>query len=187
MNFLETVKKLYPSLYIRTRTINNSIIYNINDIEELFKTTLNKEGAITLYNHLPGYNDEETYLTEVKLYELLRALNNPITNKIYYEMNKCTLLTNDVLKNQVVSLFDEVFVYDVKVTNDYTIDMYMLKYKIAIELPGKIVDPHIRGKLCKKCDIHCIQLHNESTFNGDLVEANKDFCHAMGVIYKNIK
>lgn len=190
MNFLSSVKKLYPSKFIRTRQLDKIKLYNINDINELFNTSIviNEEDQVTLYNHYSGYPKEEYYMTEYKVEELLNTVNNEVTRNILKELHKNDIvLTRDVLKQQVLNLFDEVFIFDVPISNYYTIDMYMMKHKIAIELPGTNIDPSLRTKLCKKTGVKCIQLHDESTFDGNIVEANKDFCHAMGVVIKNMK
>jgi len=185
MQFLTAVEKLYPHKYIRTRQIDKLMLYNSADINDLFNTSLIFDDEVSLYNHYINYDKEEKYITQYKLDELLNTIDNTIVKNILKEMNVPTILTKQVLIDQVKTLFDEVFIYDVNV-NDYHIDMYMLKYNIAIELPDSKNDPILREKFCKKTRTKCIQLHNESTFNGNVVEANKDFCNAMSVIIKNM-
>lgn len=186
MNFLSIVKKLYPSKFIRTRQLDKIKLYNGNDINDLLGTSIEfeEDDQVTLYNHCTNYPEEEYYITEFKVDELLNTVKNDVTKNILNELHK--VLTRDVLKQQVLNLFDEVFMFDVPITNYYTVDMYMMKYKIAIELPGSNIDSSLRDKLCKHTGVICVQLHDETTFNGDIVEANKDFCHAMSIVIKNM-
>ena len=215
MNFLTAVKTLYPDFFIRTIDTNNEIKYSLKHIQELFQIQsfakdVPRHYKKALFDFQPIGGDCFTtteYLTEDGLEWALNKYKryNNIPNKIWNAMTMVStpilkpqatvknntsslILTKKVLKKQIESIFpDDVFIYDVNVCGKYTCSMYMLKYNIAFELPGVLVDPHIRLALAEKTGTCCIQVHDESTFGGDIISANLDFAHAMSAALLKIK
>lgn len=183
--FNKAVKKLYPSEYIRHIDHNDSVIYNIKDIKTLFNQDFNYE-LVKFYNYKNPYQFTiDYYIKESDIIHAMKNTDNIKMKNVLKEMYP-VVLTRDVLKKQVENIFDEFFVYDLYITKDYHLTMYMLKYNLAFEFPGSYMDPQLRQSLTDKTGLKSIQLHDESTFGGDIVAANSDFCNAISVAYKHM-
>ncbi len=182
--FIKAVKKLYPSEYIRHIDHNDSVIYNIIDIKTLFNQDFDCE-LIKFYNYKnPLQFTIDLYIKESDLIHVMKNTDNLKMKNILKEMYP--VLSNEVLKKQIENIFDEFFVYNLYIAEDYYLDMYMLKYNLSFEFPGSYMDPQLRQKLTNKTGLKSIQLHDESTFNGDIVAANLDFCNAINVAIQHM-
>lgn len=213
MNFLTAVKTLYPDVFIRTIDINNEIRYSLKSIQDLFQVpeftlvVIPRNCKSSLFNYQSsGCFTTTDYLTDEGIEWALNTFKqyDNIPNKIWNAMTMVSTpilkhqevkntsppvkLTATVLRKQIEAVFpNDLFIYDMNVAGKYTCSMYMLKYNIAFELPGTLVDPAVRLRIAEKTGTCCIQVHDESTFGGDIVSANLDFANAIGVALLKIK
>lgn len=99
-------------------------------------------------------------------------------------------LTSSFFKTLLENSFpDEVFVPDLDFSSKsvkYKSSMYMPRYNISFEFPDAKNSPESRSLFVEKANTKCIQLHDETTFGGDLAKTMLDYSVAIGVATKII-
>lgn len=99
-------------------------------------------------------------------------------------------LTSSIFKTLLENSFpDELFTQGLEFTSKngtYKSSMYMPRYNISFEFPDAKNSPELRSLFIEKGNTKCIQLHDETTFGGDLAKTMLDYSVAIGVATKII-